>query len=534
MALEDLYEKLVTNPGRIMRFVSVDGRSVAKDAAEMYADVVAVMTELRSCGVGAGDLVGLFGPNSYEWVVADLALLGLRCVSVAVPMENRIEAGDVQDVIERYGLSAALVTHAVPAGTALPPAAAILQDRPLRLHPIPRPPSGLPENVVTVAFSSGTTGSKKGLMLTDDGIMNTVRVSARAWRVRADDNILVVLPFSNFQQRYLMYLAIWAGCAASVVAPERMFPMLRRLEPTIILGPPSFFELAYNRVSAADPRAKRAYHLAAVLYACAPWGLGRRVRARLGRPWMSMYGPRVRLMLTGSAPVPPLMVRLFQQLGAPLFEIYGSTESGWIAFNLPGRHRIGAAGRPVDGVTVEIAADAEVIVRTAHPQAAGYVMEGTETQDSVFLSGGRIATGDLGRLDGSGFLRLTGRKKNVIITRSGVKINPEPLESAMENGCPISRAVVLAPADDGLLTCVVWLPEDGGPDGGEPDGRVIEVEDYVRRANQRNAPSHRIAEVVFRTAAELTVESGLLTRNLKIDRGAVTRAVFAPIGGRGR
>lgn len=527
LALENVYEKLAVNPDRTMRFVARDGGTVVRTAGEMHADVVALIDELRSCGLGAGDPVGVLGPNTYEWVLADLALLALRCVPVAVSLDRMTTSEAVAAALERYGLVAALVTGLPALRESTPPGVAVLERRPVALHPIPRAPSGLRPEVATVVFSSGTAGTKKGLMLTDEGIMNTIRVSAQAWQVRADDDILVVLPFSNFQQRYLMYLAIWAGCSATVVAPERMFLMLRTLAPTIVLGPPSFFELTYNRVLAAQGRARLPHRVAAILHAGLPDRLTRPLRARLGRRWTAMYGPRVRLMLTGSAPVQPRMVQVFQQLGAPLHEIYGSTESGWIACNLPGRSRVGAAGRPVAGVAVEIAEDGEVLVLVDRPQAVGYVLEGTETQRDVFLPDGRIATGDLGTVDRAGFLRLTGRKKNVIITRSGVKINPETLETAIETGCPVTKAVVMSRAGDGRLTCVAFLDEDAGW-----DDRVAEVQVHVDRTNRAGEASHRIAEVVFRRSSELSVESGLLTRNLKVDRQAVARTLLDAAGSR--
>lgn len=523
MSLELLPEMLADNPGRRMRFVSLDGGMITKSFAEMHADVTQLQSELRSAGLEAEDLVGLLGPNSYEWAIADLALLGMRCVSVAIASEGQIGPDDLRELTERYQLAALLVTRVVPPGVELPPATALLEARPLRLRPERRAAAdrpALPADVFTIAFSSGTAGTKKGLMMTREGVVNTIRVSARAWQVRADDDLLIVMPFSNFQQRYLMYLAIWAGCAACVVPPERMYFLLAKLEPTIILGPPSFFELVGNRVAAASPREKAPFYLALLLNACAPGDVSRRLRARLGRKWTRVYGSRARLMFTGSAPVPPRMVKLFQRLGAPLFEVYGSTEVGWITFNLPRAYRVGASGRPVDGIALEIADDSEVIVRAAHPQVAGYVFEGAESAGTVFLPDGRIATGDLGRVDPAGFLWLTGRKKNVIITRSGVKINPEELESEIEAACPVTRAVVVPVNSSGLLACVAWLEDDRW------DEHTALVDAHIAQANKLKPASHRISTTIFRPARELTVESRLLTRNFKIDRNMVMQTVL--------
>lgn len=529
MPINDLYKNLAEHPDRRMRFFAIDGRMVTKTFPEVHDDVVRLMDELRDRGVGAGDLVGIAGPNSYEWVVADLALLGLGCVSVALPLERRTDAATMDELAGRYGLSALLLTQAPPGDPDLPQGVAWLGLRPPAFEPRPAPARpDLPDDVFSVAFSSGTSGSKKGLMMSAKGVENTIRTSGEAWRVDGDDNLLIVMPFSNFQQRYLIYLAVRYGLDATVVAPERMFQKMRDFEPTIVLGPPSFFEVAHNRVDSAGVRERWPVLLAAVLDAVLPDRVGRPLRARLGRRWTGMYGSRVRLMFTGSAPVPPRTVRLFQLLGAPLHEVYGSTEVGWIAFNLPGRSKVGSAGRPVDGIGVEVADDGEVVVRTDSPQCLGYVFEGTETQDTVFLPGGRVATGDLGRFDEAGFLRLVGRKKNVIITRSGVKINPEELELAVEKACRVTRAMVASPSGDGLLTCVVWLDDWRSPE------RTAEVEAYIEESNRQREAARRISDVVFRPESELTVESGLLTRNFKVDRSAVARTIFGEKTGAGR
>jgi len=527
MTAKDLHRSLADHPDGRVRFIALDGSQMTRSHTEMFADVTQLMSELRATGLRAGDLVGLAGPNCYEWALADLALMALECVSVCLPATDLTTASDAPALIEKYRLSALLVTGRVPGE--LPAEAADLNVRPVALtrrEVTDVPPLG--EDVFTVVFSSGTAGVRKGLPLTWDGAENTVRTSMTAWQVAADDNILLVMPFSSFQQRHLFYTAVLAGCDATVVASERMFQKMRELEPTIIIGPPSFFEIVDNQVRSAGRRARLRYLAATLLHAVLPRRGGRRLRARLGRRWTSLYGSRVRLMFTGSAPVPPRVVTTFQRLGMPLFEIYGSTESGYITFNLPEAHRTRAAGRPVAGVDVCVGddGDGEVLVRTKHPQARGYVFDGVESAAAVFRPDGTIATGDLGRLDRLGFLHLVGRKKNVIITRSGVKISPEELEEEIENRCRVTRVVVVALNDSGSLGCAVWL-DDGA-------GRAGEVQAAVDAVNAGRDPAHRIVTVLLRPAPELTPESGLLTRNLKVDRAAVTRLVLGQTAGRAR
>jgi long-subunit acyl-CoA synthetase (AMP-forming) len=402
-----------------------------------------------------------------------------------------------------------------------------VSDRPLRFEPravAPLDPP-LPADVFTISFSSGSTGTPKGLLMSQAGIENTIAMSAAAWQVRpGEDDILIVAPFSTFQQRYFAYLAVTWGFDLSVVAPERLFQQLRILEPTIVIGPPSFFETLEHRVRSASGRKAWRHRLAAALHRVGPGRSTAWLRSRLGRPWAAVYGGRVRLMLTGSAPVGASTVRVFQQLGLPLYEVYGSTEAGWISFNLPGHNRIGTAGRPVDGVEVTLGDEDEILVRSRAPQAVGYRFEGEETAASYFLADGWIATGDVGRFVGRGFLELVGRRRNTLITRSGVKINPEPLERALEAHASVERAMVLLNDQASALRAVVWLA-DADDDADDADGRRS-VEEHVEALNAAGGPAQRIVQLVTRPASEVTVETGLLTRNFKFDRAAAAARVF--------
>lgn len=521
--LDQLAGRLTAAPTRRVRVVGRDGSLTTRTFADLHRDVIDRRDELAAAGLGEGDLVGIVGRNCYEWIVADLALLSLRCVSVAVPVEVGPGPVDVGAAMARYGLCAALVLTPADTVAPLPEGAATLDARPLALRrrPVEAPDPPLPDGVFTIAFSSGTSGTPKGLMMSRAGIERTIGLSGAAWRVRPDDTMLIVMPFSTFQQRYLTYLAIWFGFDVAVVPPERLFQKLREVEPTIIVGPPSFFEIVESRVATASGRARLRHRAAAALHALWPGEATHGVRAWLGRPWGAMYGGRVRLMLTGSAPVGATMVRVFQQLGLPLHEVYGSTEVGWISFNLPGASRIGTAGRPVEGIEVVLGDGDEILVRSPAPQALGYRFEGEDTAASFFLPDGWIATGDVGRLVGGGHLKLVGRKRNTIITRSGVKVNPERLERELSAHDAVDRAMVLLNEQGSALRAVVWVTDR------DDAGAVRRVEEHVDALNAGREPAQRIQRLVVRPASEVTVEAGLLTRNHKLDRQAVTRHLDA-------
>ncbi len=490
---------------------------MAKTFSQLHSDATLLMGQLRACGLVEHDVVGVMAPNSYDWIVADLALLTLRCIPVAIPVDEIRSPVATSAISDRYSLSALLISRSVPIKS-LSSESAYLEDRPLSLVRRHREHGPrFPSDVFTVAFSSGTSGTKKGLMLSRAGIENTINVTARAWQLQHDDELLIVMPFSNIQQRWLMYSALHLGAGVVVAPPTELFRALKDTDPTIILGPPSFFEIVDSRIRATKRRAKLRYHLASALHLLAPTAT-HHIRAKLGGRWTSMYGSRARLMLVGSAPVPPRIINIFHRLGAPLYEVYGLTEIGWITFNLPSKHRIGTAGMPVDGISIDIGHDDAIIVHTDTPQALGYVYEGTETEGSVFLGDDTIATGDLGRRDASGFLQLMGRQGNTIVTRSGVKISPEQLEREIQHTCPAARAAVLASGD--TLISVIWLPDD------DPDYQR-DVETAIKSLNNQNPASHHISQTVFRAESELGFCSSLLTQNLKLDRRAVARTILS-------
>jgi len=518
MTIAGLPTRLLAAPDQRLRLISSAGVEEVRSFAALHADVRLLQAQLRECGLVAGDLVGILGANSYFWIVADLALAAMDCVSVALPVERSAGPVDTDTLIARYALSALLISNSLPASQPCSPHAALLEERPISL--VRRDVSGrpkLPQGVFSVAFSSGTAGTSKGLMISRAGLENTLAVSARAWKLTHRDDILVAMPFSHLQQRYLVYLAIACGAAASIVPPERVFREMKSLSPTVVLGPPSFFEIVDNRIRAARRSKRLPYYLAVALHTTLP-RRSRPLRSKLGQRWLEMYGTRTRLLLVGSAPVTARLLAVFQRLGAPLYQVYGMTEVGWIAINLPSRNRIGSVGVPVEGVKVTLD-DGEIIVECRAPQALGYIFDGVDTQDSVFLPEGQIATGDLGSLDKEGFLSVVGRKKNVIVTRSGVKLSPEPLERDIVRACSIKDAVVVATSQAARLICVVWLEDDQDLD------RQHEVQETVDRLNGLREPSQRIAHVVFRPARELTAESGLLTRSMKVNRAAVVQAL---------
>lgn len=507
-------------PSSTSQILYYDGpRVVQKDARELHADVGAMVLRLRACGVVPGMRVGLLASNGYGWIVSCAALLELRCQLVALPEEFRDEAAEALG--DRYQLGLLIVSakdgwyEATAGGWVL---SCDAEDPPgirARGAEACDPAPDFEENALV--FSSGTSGKLKCMITSRRGTEEMIECFHRHYRYRTDDRLIVFLPLSNYQQQMMAFAALWYGFALIVVEPRRLFQALRELGPTQIIAPPMFYEAIATRFHDL-PRGKRilvdALGRAAGLLPF-PRLRDRVVRACFG-PVHASLGGRVRLMLTGMAPIRSTTLKTLTRLGLPLYEVYGVTECGIVTLNTPGANRPGSVGRPVEAGCVELAEDGEIIVRKRSPLTRGY-LGGFGDDGTTYLDGDRVATGDIGRFDRDGYLYITGRKKEIIVTSGGQKIHPETVESQI-NECPAVAHSVVFGADLPDLVAVVSLRPDTGGNSREEVRRFLGQ--LGMRARGRGAC--RVGKVLY-TETAFTRDNGLLTRNLKLDRKAILR-----------
>lgn len=502
------------------------GRVLKKSHAELHGDVMAAVELLRRWGVKPGMRVGIRASNCYEWLVYDLALLTVRALSVA--FTDDFNDQPASELIDGYSLSLLLVRQAErsrhpPELTSVayidgPNADAVAAiERPLSASE-PDPDFTCPGLI----FSSGSSGGLKGLVLCRSGIEVNVATFTEMNAPTSQDRLLIFLPISNFQQRLMYYGALWYGFDVILTDPTKLFHAFQTLQPTILIAPPVFYELIATRFSNL-PRWKRIMG-----WACGTlcnWLPVAAWRQRLGRAVFkevhNSLGGRMRIMITGMAPIKRSTLQLCRTLQLPLFETYGLIECGPVALNLPGANRMGSVGKLLPGVQLEIAKDGELIVRKESLVTSGYFQCAEGESERTYLGGNRVATGDIGRLDRAGYLHLVGRKKEIIVTGGGEKIHPETVESCID-ACPdVAKSVVLADAQGSSLIAVVSLkaPAD------EPvRGRV---EQFVRRVRQPGSPMS-IGKIVL-TDVAFTRENGLLRPNLKLDRQKIAAHFRAQI-----
>ena len=530
----ELPERLGELPGQSISYYE-NNRVRRKTFPEVLADVEAMQARLESWGVGPGMRVGILSANSYEWVVCDLTLLRMRCVCVSFPLEELAET-PLEVLGERYSLHLLMVSgNELKRRGGRPGWVALLDDeneapvkaqqtRPERVGNGRRSALSDPD-VLTIVFSSGTTGKLKCLLMSRCGTEKWLAACGRKYSFRPDDSMIVVLPLSHNQQRLMIFAAVWYGFSLIMAEPARLPRALKELKPTILAGPPAFYEPLENRFRSL-PRFKQLLLSAGgrVINLVPLRPLRGRLAGRFFEPFHSAFGGRVRLMLTGGAPSRRSTLELFKLLGLPLYQVYGMVEAGFVALNLPGANRVGSAGRPMFDGEVEIAPDGEVMVCFEKPLSLGYLYCDEGDEGRTYVGEHRIATGDIGRFDKDGFLYLTGRKKQIIITPGGYKVQPELLENEIERCPEVGRAVVFGGGELSLIVALVSLRTEDSPRARE------RVQETVEKLNRTLPGACRVGRVVF-TSTPFRADNGFLNRSLKINRAAVYDAFRDALAG---
>ncbi|WBB79929.1 long-chain fatty acid--CoA ligase [Micromonospora sp. WMMD882] len=555
---------------------TTSARAAAPDAAggdvpvtcrQFRDEVVALARGLVAAGVAAGDRVGLMSRTRYEWTLVDYALWAVGAVTVPLydtssPEQTAWILADSQAVacvVETAGHAATLaglrddlpaLRHAwqidagdlvrlVERGGGVDPDAVAARRRAV---------GG--DDLATIVYTSGTTGRPKGCALSHRNLLldvgNAVAVLPELFRPGA--STVLFLPLAHAFARLVQVGMVQVRATMTHSSdPTRVLDQLRRHRPTFVLAVPRVFEKLHDRArrQAAERRQERLFGLAervAVRYSRAldrAAGPGRALRlahllcdVAVYRRLRAALGGRCRLAIVGGAPLGVESTHFFRGVGVTVLEGYGLTEtSPALAVNLPSAMRIGTVGRPLPGVRLAVAADGEVLARG--PMVfRGYWNDPAATR-ATFTPDGWLRTGDLGGLDSDGYLRITGRKKDIIVTASGKNVAPAPIEDSIRAHPLVSQVVLVGdgrPYVAALVAvdpqaCGGWLARRRRPDvpvaglRDDPELRA-ELQTAVDRANR--SVSRAEAVKTFRVLPrELTEAAGELTPTLKVRREAV-------------
>ncbi len=539
-------------------------RFVEVSAGDFVDRVRAIAKGLVANGVGAGDRVALMAHTRLEWMEVDYAVL--LAGGVTVPIYDTSSAEQVDWILGDSG--AALTVVETPAMREVVEA---LSGRPvvtideggldrLGLEGADVSDSVLDrrlaalraDDLATIVYTSGTTGRPKGCMLTHRNLRTNVAQSLVAIgpALKPGDSALLFLPLAHSLTKINALFGLESGIRAAFATDVAHVPEeLAMTRPTLICAVPRIFEKVFNsaRHRAHDEHKGWIFDRAADV--AIRWSQ-ERTEGRL-RPWTkaahavfdplvyakirAALGGNLRLAYSGGGPLGERLTHFFAGIGLDIFEGYGLTEtSPALTVNRPGAWKPGTVGQPLAGTTIRIAPDGEILAKG--PQVFKGYWRNPEATAATFDADGWFLTGDIGELDDEGYLRITGRKKELLVTSAGKNVAPAPLEDRLRSHELISQAVVIGDArpfiaalvtiDD--LAFVEWAAAHGHDgksiaDLRDADALRAEVQSAVDEANRSVSRAESIREFAI-LPRDLTIEDDELTPTLKVRRAAVHKS----------
>jgi long-chain acyl-CoA synthetase len=550
-----------------------DGRYRSLSWGEAADSVSRLARGLAAVGIEPGDRVVLVSENRPEWVIADLAIMAAGAVTVPAYITNTIE--DHRHILGNSAARAAIVSTASLAARLLPAAGLVPSVRTvIAMEDVGETPANLdlrrweevlavpgengdrvarltPDDTACLIYTSGTGGVPKGVMLSHRNIIANCRGAHRLLEMLGlgNDKFLSFLPLSHSYEHTagLMFPISLGAEIYFAEGAETLATNLVEVRPTIMTAVPRLYETMHQRIRLAIERERglkrtlfeRAVAIGRKRLEGLPLSLGERlldpVLDRLVRAKVrARFGGHLKAMISGGAPLNPEIGSFFLALGVRLLQGYGQTEAApVICCNSPANIRIDTVGPPFDGVEVRIAEDGEILV------AGDNVMKGYWNDPEASaraLIDGWLHTGDIGRLDPDGYLRITDRKRDFIKNSGGDMISPAHVEGALTLAPEIAQAMVFGDQRPYLVAVIVPDPEfvaahAAGPipdlAGCAQDPALHKaLGDVVARVNQGLQAAERVRR--FTIAGEpFSLDNAQLTPTLKIRRHAIREAYQA-------
>jgi long-chain acyl-CoA synthetase len=498
-------------------------REVSWEEAARRVD--ALVRALLGRGVRRGDAVAVLARTRLEWILLDWAIMSVGAVVVGLyPTNTASECGYI------LSHSGAVLAFAED-GEQHAKLASVFDGPIIDFDELPElersagnasPEPVEEDDLATLIYTSGTTGPPKGCMLTHKNLV-AAALGVRGQLEDQTDTLLLFLPMAHSFARIAHQSATLRGSTLALVADVARVPdALRQTRPTILPAVPRVYEKIHANVVGEIERSspvKRAIGRWALRVGAtkSPSSLqGRIADALVFKKVRERLGGRLRLGISGAAPLGVDVLEFFRSLNMLVIEGYGLTETASsLSVNDPEDYRFGTVGRPVDGTEVRIAEDGEILVRS-DSVFSGYYKE-PEATAAVFTEDGFFRTGDVGEIDADGFVKITDRKKDLIITAGGKNIAPQNLENALKASRFVSQAVVIGDRRPYVVALITLDSDEVNGSGANPEELVQKLVDEVNKERVRVEQIKRFAIL----PRDFSQEAGELTPTLKLRRRVV-------------
>ncbi len=531
---------------------------------------------LMELGIKPGDRVAIISENRPEWAITDYAILTARCADV--PIYPTLPAPQVAYILNDSAVCAVFVADreqynkVVQSRNDLPQLRHIISFDDALNEPevtglselIQRGGASEPDYpdyqrdacsidrdaLATLIYTSGTTGDPKGVMLSHHNLTSNVEAALKAVQIGPDDSCLSLLPLSHsFERMAGHYTMFHAGTTINYAESIEQVPAnLLEVKPTIVLAVPRLFEKIYARVlenamaggalkrriffwaqRTAEFWAERKLSQEPVHFGLA---LKKNVADRVVfSKLQARTGGRIRFFVSGGAPLSPDIARFFYAAGLPILEGYGLTEtSPLVSVNPLEAPQMGTVGPPVPGVEVRVAADGEILVRGPNIMM-GYYNRPEDTEDAID-SEGWFHTGDVGTKGTDGYVSITDRKKDIIVTAGGKNIAPQPIESMVKTNKFVLNAVLIGDKRKFPIMLIVpeaeavqkWAAERRISTGSDELLQHTDVVAMLERevmGSLRDLASYEMPKKVLVVPDDFTIDGGELTPKLSVKRRVV-------------
>ena len=595
LTVVDLFEAAAAaRPGRAMLRSRVDGAWQSLSFAQWRDTSAAWAKGLIALGHQPGDRVLLISNTCREWCIADIAILLAGGVTVPVYQssladETRYIADDsearfaiVEDPLQIEKLLAckdqlprlekviyfkdlAVFEKPEPSGRRqvslsdvaaagdwlLDRAGLVAQGRDIADGDLKARAAGInPGQPATIVYTSGTTGRPKGVVLSHACCVFEVNTVVGALDVREDDSVLLFLPLAHSFAKVVFLMCI--GVRTELIFPESLQTLIRDLgesHPTVLPSVPRIFEKVHAKIIAgarANGMRQRIFEYALSIgrevsqlqqQGKEPTGL-LLVKHKLAQRLVfvkiqAIFGGRLRGCISGGAPLSKELCEFFHACGLLILEGYGLTENCAAAtINRPERYKFGTVGRPLDGVELQIAPDGEILMKGRN-LLTGYHKDPEAT--ALAMEGGWFHTGDIGEIDAEGFLRITDRKKDIIVTAGGKNVAPQNIENHVKASPFISQVLVYGDRRK-FLSALLTLDEEAIQQWATEhaltydslaeltqNASVYKLIESVIAEKNRTLASYETIKKFAILESDLSIEGGDLTPSLKLRRKEVTR-----------